>query len=132
MENKEAIELLKSNHRRDFICSECQNNDDECKSSCEYGQALEHAIKALEAQGWIPVKTRELTAEEKEENPDFIFMWDCPLPDHTQDVLITTNWGDVQPCTFCVDDNGSYFDEVDWDFVLAWMPLPEPYKEEQS
>ena len=48
MTNKEAIELLKSNHRRDFICSECQNDDDECKSSCEFGKALNEAIKALE------------------------------------------------------------------------------------
>ena len=92
----------------------------------------ELAIKALEAQGWIPVKTRELTAEEKEEHPDSIFMWDCPLPDTPQDVLITTKWGDVQLCTFCADDMGSYFDEVDWDFVLAWMPLPEPYKKEET
>lgn len=50
MDNKKALELLKSTHRRDFICSECQNDADECKSSCEYGQALDHAIKALENQ----------------------------------------------------------------------------------
>ena len=48
MDNIKALELLKSTHRRDFICSECQNDADECKSSCEYGQALDHAIKALE------------------------------------------------------------------------------------
>ena len=53
MENKEAIELLKSNHRRDFICSECQNDDDECKSSCEFGKALNEAIKALEKNNEI-------------------------------------------------------------------------------
>lgn len=86
------------------------------------------AIKALENSNWIPIKTRELTAEEKEECPDITFMWDCPLPDDAQDVLITTKWGDVRLCTFCVDDLGSYFDEMDDDDVLAWMPLPEPYK----
>lgn len=119
MNNKEAIVHLKSMRNMAF--------GDVMKD------ALSKAIEALEAQGWIPVKTRELTAEEKEEHPDCTFMWDCPLPDDAQDVLITTIWGDVQPCTFCVDDMGSYFDEVDWDFVLAWMPLPEPYtKEEQS
>lgn len=77
---------------------------------------------------WIPVKTKELTAEEKEEYPDSTFMWDCHLPDDDQDVLITTSWGDVMICTFCCDDLGSYFDEMDVDDVLAWMPLPEPYK----
>ena len=25
---------------RDFICSECQKDADECKSSCEYGKAV--------------------------------------------------------------------------------------------
>lgn len=48
MDNKKASELLKSMHRRDFICSECQKDADECKSSCEYGKAIEVAIKALE------------------------------------------------------------------------------------
>ena len=88
------------------------------------------AIKALENSSWIPIKTRELTAEEKEEHPDCTFMWDCPLPDDAQDVLITTIWGDVKVCTFCIDDMGSYFDEMDEDDVLAWMPLPKPYTKE--
>ena len=98
----------------------------------EVHQAHKLAIKALENSSWIPVKTRELTAEEKEEHPDITFMWDCPLPDDSQDVLITTCWGDVQLCTFCVDSMGSYFDEMDEDEVLAWMPLPEPYKNEDD
>ena len=82
--------------------------------------------------GWIPIKTRELTAEEKTEYPDITFMWDCPLPDDAQDVLISTSWGDVKICTFCVDEYGSYFDEMDEDDVLAWMPLPEPYTKEND
>ena len=82
--------------------------------------------------GWIPIKTRELTAEEKTEYPDITFMWDCPLPDDAQDVLISTSWGDVKICTFCVDEYGSYFDEMDEDDVLAWMPLPEPYTKEDD
>ena len=53
MDNKKALELLKSSHRRDYLCSECQNDADECKSSCEYGQALDHAIKALENSSHI-------------------------------------------------------------------------------
>ena len=53
MENKKALELLKSMHRRDFLCSECQKDDDQCKSSCEYGKALVHAIKALEKNNEI-------------------------------------------------------------------------------
>lgn len=98
----------------------------------EIENAYDMAIKILENSSWIPVKTRELTDEETEENPDITFMWDCPLPDDAQDVLITTRWGDVQLCTFCVDDKGLYFDDMDFDDVLAWMPLPEPYKKEET
>lgn len=96
-------------------------------------EALTKAIEALEENSsWIPIKTRELTDEEKEEYPDITFMWACPLPDDDQDVLISTSWGDVKICTFCVDDMGSYFDEMDEDDVLAWMPLPEPYRKEDD
>ena len=93
--------------------------------------------------GWIPVKTRDMTAEEIEElrescdlfDSDYSDFWcyDCPLPDDQQDVLITTKWG-VSLVTCTHDDDGCYFDDYDdRDDVLAWMPLPKPYtKEEQS
>ena len=77
---------------------------------------------------WIPIKTRELTEEEKEEYPDCTFIYDCKLPEDGEEVLVTTWCGDVSMDTFCRDD-GCYFeygcDEGD---VIAWMPKPEPYK----
>ncbi len=77
---------------------------------------------------WIPIKTRELTEEEKEEYPDCTFMYDCRLPEDGEEVLVTTWAGNVSVDTFCRDD-GCYFeygcDEGD---VIAWMPMPEPYK----
>ena len=106
MENKEAIELLKSNHRRDFICSECQNDDDECKSSCEFGKALNEAIKALEAQGWIPVNKK--------------------IPETHGYYLTSTIYNQV----YCDYWNGDCFDRTET--VLAWMPLPEPYTKEET
>ena len=97
-------------------------------------EATENALKKAEVlytrpQGeWIPIKTRELTEEEKEEYPDCTFMYDCPLPEDGEEVLVTTWSGDVSVDTFCRDD-GCYFeygcDEGD---VIAWMPKPEPYK----
>ena len=97
--------------------------------------ALKDTIKALE-ENWIPVKFRKLTEEEKkyyEELGKFDeaeTAWDCPLPDDGQDVLITTTYGDVMVSTFCIDEyDGMYFEEVDDEYVKAWMPLPEPYKE---
>ena len=51
------------------------------------------------------------------------------MPDNGDEVLISTKWG-VEKTTFYTDD-GYYFEcyEDDGD-VIAWMPLPEPCKEE--
>lgn len=81
---------------------------------------------------WIEVKVRPLTKEEKEEYCDEIewyeFIYDCPLPDDGQDVLITTKYGNVEMTTFYTDC-GNYFEQYeDGDDVLAWMPLPKPFE----
>ena len=84
---------------------------------------------------WIPVTTRPLTEEEKQEIEEqgeryCRFMYDCELPDDGQEVLITTSGGYVIGTTFHNEGiDGCYFecyeDEGD---VKAWMPLPEPYE----
>lgn len=134
MRNKEVIETIK----------EIADIDDVkfVNYSKRYLGALDHAIKALEAQGWIPVKTRKLSAEEvKEVNEKYDVDLDgdeawcicSPLPEDAQEVLITTKYGDVVLTEFCVDDDGCWFDgyETRGD-VLAWMPLPEPYTKEET
>lgn len=80
---------------------------------------------------WIPVKTRSLTEEEKKEMPFCDFLYDCPLPEPGQKVLITTNNGYVTTDTLYMDEYGDYYFEVfcNADEVVAWMPIPEPYKE---
>lgn len=95
-----------------------------------YKKGYENAKKEYERpQGeWIPIKTRKLTDEEKEEYPDSEFMYDCKLPDDGEEVLITTSGGHITLDTFCRDE-GCYFETYcDEDDVLAWMPLPKPYK----
>lgn len=90
-------------------------------------------------QKWIPIKTRPLTDKEKEEYADLgygedsiNFMYDCPLPDDGQEVLVTTRYDEVNTDTFYRDD-GCYFETYcDEDDVKAWMPLPEPYKAESE
>lgn len=78
---------------------------------------------------WIPIKVRALTEEEIEEFGDECeFIYDCKLPDDGQEVLITTRYG-VAFTTFYTDC-GNYFENYeDYDDVLAWMPLPDPYKQ---
>ena len=88
---------------------------------------------------WIPITTRPMTEEEEkdacerwgvdhlEDYEKHIFT--CQLPADGQEILISTRFGvsldtcDIDPDYGCgLENNG------DWDGVLAWMPLPEPYK----
>lgn len=88
--------------------------------------------------GWIPLTRRPMTAEEREyykaelEYYDYAEIFNCPLPDDEQEVLITMN-GWVSIDTFSRDsDGGCSFEGYDIDDIRAWMPLPEPYKTESE
>lgn len=85
---------------------------------------------------WIPITSRPMTEEEKEhykthpEYQDDYRIFNCKLPDDGQEVLISV-CGGVEVDTFVQDANdGCYFEGRDIDDVDAWMPLPEPYKQE--
>ena len=56
-------------------------------------------------------------------------MLDCKMPDDGQEILVTngeTTWQD----TCFINSNGYYLDGgYDWIDIMAWMPLPKPYKE---
>lgn len=87
---------------------------------------------------WIPVTTRPMTEEEKErykeqlEYVDDAVIFNCPLPDDGQEVLITV-YGETELDTFYNDAiDGCYFENRDIEDVTAWMPLPEPYKSQKS
>ena len=95
----------------------------------EEKEALDMAIKALKQQyGWIPIITRPLTEEEKEEHPDAIFIYDCHMPDDGEEVFVSTKWG-VSTDTYCAEPDGCYFENYcDEGDVLAWQPFPKPYE----
>lgn len=97
-------------------------------------EAMQLAVKCMdekENNEWIPVIDREATEEEKE-CYDFEIIYDCKLPENGQEVLITTNRGDVA-CTTFYDDYGCYFEDYyEEGEVVAWMPLPLPYVKEKS
>ena len=83
---------------------------------------------------WIAIKTRPMTEEEKEYYSEYLsegngMIYECPLPDDGQEVLITSKYGSVDKTTFYTDC-GNYFENYeDYDEVIAWRPLPEPFKE---
>lgn len=143
MNNKECIEDLKNGDlydKKGFVS--------------EHGYAvLFHAEAHHEIfrEDWIPIKTRPLTEEEKQNaiekhdiDPDdleYPFAWhfDCELPEpkkgeQSVDVLVTTDLGFVKVTNFFIDYLGCpCFEDMDeaGEFV-AWMPLPESYQSEEK
>ena len=87
--------------------------------------------------GWIPLKIRPMTEEEMIFHSEWIEygaeIFDCPLPEDGQEVLVSCG-GYVCVDTFCKDDGcyGCYFEGVDIEDVDAWMPLPKPYEPQES
>ena len=91
--------------------------------------------KTVTEQRWIPVKYHELTEEERKEclfSADIKYMIDCELPDDEQEIIVTDGrhvWVDT-----CIVNDGYALDSGhDWiEDVIAWMPLPEPYRESEG
>ena len=100
-------------------------------------EALDIAIKALEEyQEWISVKYHNITDEEreKEDYPDeWKYYLDSPMPDDREEILITTNTGNVEEDINYIED-GYYLDSAyDWLIdVAAWKPLPKPYDQKNN
>ena len=90
-------------------------------------------------QQWIPVKFRPMDSEEREyweeqfgeelADEDAV-MFDCQMPKDGQEILVSyRKWINMDKCEI---DGGCYGLEGngDWEDVVAWMSLPEPYEEE--
>lgn len=91
---------------------------------------------------WIPVTDRPMTEEEVKKacekwgvKEEILEDWEkrvftCPLPDDGQEILISR--GEYVSEDICTWDDNCCGLEIngDWDGVDAWMPKPEPYKEE--
>ena len=90
-------------------------------------------IPSAENKGeWIPVKWHEITDKEREEEgypEEWSVFIDSVLPNDGERILVTTKHGEVEIDT-CYEDDGFYLDSGwDWvDDIIAWMPLPEPWK----
>lgn len=109
-----------------------------CGVSCDDVKAIEQLPSAQPGQQWIPIKMRPMDSEEREywecqcgyelKEEDAV-MFDCQMPDDGQEILISfQKWINMDRCEI---DGGFYGLEGngDWEGVIAWMPLPEPYIE---
>lgn len=100
-----------------YTCKECH-------------EATDMAISALEHQKWIP-----FVQEHDDKENCYNLLGSLPLDG--QEILITVNKSGhlpVQFDTFIRDGNECYLDSG-YDLATeatAWMPLPDPYREEQK
>lgn len=101
MTKEEAIHVI--NQVRDVITKDPSWMEEATRV---VNEAADMAIKALETQEWILCSER--------------------LPEETGKYLITEEDGEVCVDTYLVKHN-----EWEWYecFPIAWMPLPEPFKE---
>ena len=133
MTNEEAIENLKEL----LECSYVDSFED------EENEALRMAIKALETipkykdaygKGWVDgakASYEHLKMCIEEQEPEWIPVSER-LPNihnYYQDYLITTK-NRIVGTAFFTETNGIHWWSVE--DVIAWMPLPEPYKAESD
>lgn len=86
---------------------------------------------------WNRITKRPMDAEEREfweveimgeiaDEDAFIYE---NLPEEGEEVLVCTQFGRVFIDSLCCDE-GCYFEDYgEMDGIVAWMPLPKPYKE---
>lgn len=109
MKKEEAIELLED------LYGAIEDNQGR-----DYDEAFRMAIEALSAKAdWIPCSKG--------------------LPDIGEDVLTTDIYGDVDIETLTEvsrsddviweDEDGFY---TDFEYIIAWMPKPKPYKDDDG
>ena len=133
----DAMKLVKSYIHEIITESGIDKNEHTNKILTEIIGKLAVGIPPTEPkQNWIPLKTRPMTDEESTFYRDWaeygVEMFDCPLPDDGQEVLVSCG-GNVFIDVFVKDDSdGCYFEGVEIEDVDAWMPLPESYKKEQD
>lgn len=109
-----------------------------------YAKLMHDAADAIEEQSkpkWIKIESRPMDDEERKYYSEHYgydiddhgaVIYCCQLPEHGQEVLVCNEYGHIWLDTFDDDpDYGVGFEtNGDMDGLVAWMPLPEPLKEE--
>lgn len=120
---KQAIERL------NFMIEQCKMTTRMCSNSCNDIEALRCAVRALESKPrWIPCSERmpEMHEENdytgRREESGFVLI--CDASDMHPQVHVGRCWR---------IDGEAWWRTREWkllDKVVAWMPLPEIYKED--
>ena len=106
--------------KMDEWCTDCKEYDQERHCCPRFNRVIRETVEELKAEHrWIPV-TERLPEEVKE------VYWVCTDAQSQHECRWTNNrygLGDSDECGW------SIFDIPQYTKVVAWMPLPEPYKE---
>ena len=105
--------------------------------------AIDLAVELLQMPQWNSIKYRPMTEEEVLETEekwgieltiDERVCFDCSMPEDNQEILVCTKWGRIyiDRCELEIDSGYGLETNGDWDGIIAWMPLPEPYKAESE
>lgn len=104
-------------HRKCDVCELCYAKG----TMGEQIEAISMGVKAMEAQEWIPVSER---LPEHPENGDYYLVTiQCEHYDGWDDYVT----GFAEWTKHGWDEISCYIGQIK---VVAWMPLPEPYREE--
>lgn len=81
---------------------------------------------------WIPIVYHDTTDEDGIDKDKFTLVIDCPMPEDGQHILVCDDyhaWEDI-----CYYDDGWELDSGNSfvGTVIAWMPMPELYREEKQ
>ena len=115
MTNKEAIEIIQE--RIDF-----KNKEFLEKHVPEYAEALRLAVKALEQKEWIPCSEKLPGKFETV----LLSVFDAK----TENSIVETGNYDYIYKEFLIDSQMPDHRLCESEAVLAWMPLPKPYRSE--
>lgn len=122
-------------HSGFLFCDDEGRTPEEDEVLCRHGADAFFNIGGWkEPPKWIPITYREPTQEEKDDyyaqyGEELYYMLANEMPSDGQEVLISCG-GIVSLDTF--DEDYHDFEIMDIEGVDAWMPLPKPYKPQES
>lgn len=137
--SKEGADLISQTIER---ISKKMEEDTELWCICEmakmYMQGVRPVYPVRPIMEWIPITYRPMTEEEVKKVETYFGLpldekdkkcFSCPMPEHGQEILISTKWGvSKDMCLYDSDEGYSLDGRGYWEDVDAWMPLPERYE----
>lgn len=122
MADEEAIQRLIWLTTTKDISEGCTGIGEYLEEDCDgLGESLQMAIDALSKNLWIPI-TYDANGK-----------LNCRMPEYGQCVIVNFTYNgdnlvDIEHYYTYPENPESYFGDIPMKDMIAWMPMPEPYK----